>query len=72
MNQKKGGAGGMIALIAVLIIFVVIGMSSCGGSSGHAPGYGNTSKCTICGKTATHHTSNYGYCDKHWKDATGQ
>lgn len=39
-------------------------------TNGHAPGYGNTSKCTICGKTATHKTSNYGYCDKHWADAT--
>lgn len=69
MNQNKGGAGGIIVLIVVLIIFILIGMSSCGGGSGHAPGYGNTSKCTICGKAATHHSSNYGYCDKHWQDA---
>ena len=39
--------------------------------SGHAPGYGDTAHCTICGAPATHKTSNYGYCDKHWKDATG-
>ena len=71
MNQKKGSSGGTIALIVVIIICIVLGMSSCGGGSGHAPGYGNTSKCTICGKSATHKTSNYGYCDKHWKDATG-
>ena len=69
MNQKKGGTGGVIALIVVIIIFIAIGLASCGDSSGHAPGYGNTSKCTICGKPATHSTGNYGYCDKHWQDA---
>lgn len=73
MNEKKSsGQGGKIAEVVVIILFVVIGMASCGDNSGHAPGYGDTSKCTICGKPATHHTSSYGYCDKHWEDATGQ
>lgn len=67
MDGKKNG--GNIAVIIVLVIAIIIGLASCGGSDGHAPGYGNTSKCTICGKPATHHSTNYGYCDKHWKDA---
>ena len=66
MVQNKGGSS---AMIVVVIIFVVMAFISCGSNSGHAPGYGNTSKCTICGKSATHSTGNYGYCDKHWQDA---
>lgn len=53
-------------IFSCLLIAQVI-LSGC---SGHAPGYGNTSKCTICGAPATHKTANYGYCDEHWKDAT--
>ena len=56
-------------LCLLLVILIVFSLCACGG---HAPGYGNTSKCTICGKKATHKTSNYGYCDTHWKKATGQ
>ena len=55
-------------------ILLVLGIASqllLTGCSGHAPGYGDTSRCTICGARATHKTSHYGYCDKHWKDATG-
>lgn len=55
-------------ILVMLIIVMAISVIGC--TNGHAPGYGNTSKCTICGKTATHKTSNYGYCDKHWADAT--
>lgn len=69
MDQKKNQATGQIAMIVLFIFFIVIGLASCGDGSGHAPGYGNTSKCTICGKSATHHTSNYGFCDEHWQDA---
>ena len=65
MNNKGGKVFGII----IIIIIAVLVLTMCGGSSGHAPGYGNTKKCTICGKPATHSTSNYGYCDKHWKDA---
>lgn len=28
-----------------------------------------TSKCTICGKEATHKFKGYGHCDTHYKDA---
>jgi hypothetical protein len=65
--KKKGSR-----IICLILAMAMMAMLSMGSGSSHAPGYGNTSKCTICGKTATHHTSNYGYCDKHWKDATGQ
>ncbi len=59
-------------LIAIILVVVLIdGLFSMCSDDGHAPGYGKTSKCTICGKTATHKTSNYGFCDKHWKKATG-
>lgn len=57
-----------IMIVTVLIMTMIFSVAGC--SSDHAPGYGNTSKCTICGKPATHKTSNYGYCDKHWADAT--
>lgn len=59
-----------IVILIVAVVLLLACISSCT-DDGHAPGYGNTSKCTICGKTATHKTSNYGYCDKHWKDAIG-
>lgn len=68
-SSKKGGNTG---IIIILVIAIIIGLVSCGGSGGHAPGYGNTSKCTICGKAATHKTSNYGYCTKHWQQAIGR
>ena len=67
MNQKKGNGAGTFVLLVVIAILVIVGFASCG--SDHAPGYGNTSKCTICGKPATHHSTNYGFCDKHWQDA---
>lgn len=58
-----------LPLFILVFVLLCLLLSMCGGSGGHAPGYGNTSKCTICGKPATHHSANYGYCDKHWKDA---
>ncbi len=69
MNQKNNSNDKKLAIIIVIIAVIIAWLFSC---SGHAPGYGDTGKCTICGKTATHHSSNYGYCDEHWKDATGQ
>lgn len=54
----------------VLTAWMIASMLVLSGCGGHASGYGNTSKCTICGKPATHHSTNYGYCDQHWKDAT--
>ncbi len=57
-------------IVFIALIFVLL-LSMCGGNSGHAPGYGNTGKCTICGKSATHHSSNYGFCGKHWTEAAG-
>lgn len=68
MNQKKSILNKKIILIAVMALMLVLGICAC--RSGHAPGYGNTGKCTICGKTAAHKTSNYGFCTKHWKEAT--
>ncbi len=57
------------SIIVIIIIILMIFLSFIGNSCGNAPGYGNTSKCTICGRTATHKTSNYGFCDNHWKNA---
>lgn len=54
---------------AVLLVVIALVMAGC---SDHAPGYGQTDRCTICKKPATHSTDNYGFCDKHWKEATGQ
>lgn len=59
----KDTVKGWISLL-IIIFFIAVIVGSCSGN-GHAPGYGNTSKCTICGKTATHHGGHYGYCDKH-------
>lgn len=63
----KGKSWLIIIVVAVLLVAL---FGSCSGN-GHAPGYGNTSKCTICGKAATHHSTNYGFCDKHWKNVIG-
>lgn len=57
-----------VIVLLVIMLSVLVGCSD----DGHAPGYGNTNKCTICGKNATHKTSNYGFCDKHWKNAIGR
>ena len=58
-------------LVLILVACLMFGLLGSCFSGGHAPGYGNTSKCTICGRTATHKTSNYGFCDTHWADAIG-
>lgn len=55
--------------VIIVVVLMCLLISMCGGNGGHAPGYGNTSKCTICGKAATHKSTNYGFCDKHWRDA---
>lgn len=55
-------------IIFAIALVIFIAVKSCS-SDGHAPGYGNTSKCTICGKSATHQSDNYGFCDTHWKKA---
>lgn len=70
MNKNLGA----VIVSAVFIIFIVILIFSIlgGMNNGHAPGYGDTSRCTICGKPATHYSSNYGFCDEHWKTATGR
>lgn len=59
-----------LVLLLVLCISVLALFSAC--DSGHAPGYGDTTRCTICGKAATHKSTNYGFCDVHWEKATGQ
>jgi len=51
-----------------MLLVLALAMAGC---SDHAPGYGQTDKCTICRKPATHSSANYGYCDEHWKDAIG-
>jgi len=53
---------------AFMLLVLALAMAGC---SDHAPGYGQTDKCTICRKPATHSSANYGYCDEHWKDAIG-
>lgn len=70
MEQKKSNNIKSIIVIVIIALIVFIGINSCS-SGGHAPGYGKTNKCTICGKPATHKTSNYGFCNKHWNKATG-
>lgn len=60
---------GYIILIVGILIAILIHSCTNGDKTRHAPGYGNTSECTICGKAATHRSNNYGFCDKHWQDA---
>ena len=58
-------------LVLIIVVCLVFGLLSSCFNGGHAPGYKKTNKCTICRKPATHKTSNYGFCDKHWKKASG-
>ena len=59
MNNNKAGMGKAIVVIIIVVIgIIVLGMSLC--DNGHAPGYGETNKCTICGKPATHSSHGYG------------
>lgn len=60
--------GETIGVVIVIIISIIMGIATFSDGD-HAPGYGNKSKCTICGKPATHYSTNYGYCNKHWKNA---
>jgi len=62
MNGK-----GIVGIIIAALVLMFL-LWSCSGGSDSATNRGNTSKCTICGKKATHSTSSYGYCDKHWRD----
>lgn len=50
---------GFILIMAILLSFSLYG---CGGGRG-------TSKCTICGKSATHTFQGSGYCNTHYADA---
>lgn len=68
-NNKGEGNNFIIFFIAIIVVAFLLAQCE---DDHHAPGYGDTSTCTICGKAATHHSSHYGYCNKHWKDATGQ
>ena len=67
-NKTSGKANVKSILVFAVIIFVVVALIMSCSNNGHAPGYGNPNKCTICGKPATHKYTNYGYCDKHWMD----
>lgn len=58
MNRNKKLL--VISLIILMLFSSMIVLSGCSE---------DRSKCTICGKPATHHTSNYGFCDKHWESA---
>lgn len=58
-----------LILAVIIIVLTIAFIIAVFDNDGHASGYGNTLKCTICKKTATHSTSNYGYCDEHWQDA---
>ena len=59
----------ILALFLLLCIFVLLPAMFNGCYGGHARHYGNTERCTICSKPATHRTDVYGFCDKHWQDA---
>ncbi len=63
MNKKIRN----VVLLILVVVLTAFTLTACYG--GHAPGYGNTRKCTICGKPATHSTENYGFCDTHWQKA---
>lgn len=66
MSNNESNFKGTLALI-LLILVAVMGFSKCGWGGGS--GSGNTSKCTICGKSATHTFQGDGYCDTHYNDA---
>ena len=54
----------MLKRIIVILLFVFqLFMVGCGPSSS------GTSKCTICGKPATHTFQGSGYCNTHYNDA---
>lgn len=50
-----------IAVLTIAII-IILSMTACGGGS-------SRSKCTICGKAATHTFQGSGYCNTHYSDA---
>lgn len=53
-----------IIIMAIMMAVIVLTCVGCGSS-----GSGGTSKCTICGKSASHTFQGSGYCDKHYNDA---
>lgn len=57
-----------VVAVAVFVLFFAL-LGSCGGGGGGSRSGGSTSKCTICGKAATHTFQGSGYCTKHYKDA---
>ncbi len=59
-------ATGTVVLILVAIAFVVFALKSCMGGIFSSE---DTSKCTICGKAATHTFQGSGYCTKHYNNA---
>ena len=58
--MKKG-----IALFFAVVM--LLSLCACGGGSGG--GRSSSSRCTICGKAATHTFHGSGYCDRHYNDA---
>ena len=55
-----------------LCAILIRSLCACGGGSGGG-GSGSrgssSSRCTICGKAATHTFQGSGYCDRHYNDA---
>lgn len=52
-------------LIVSIIIVILVLIFACSDSSSSS----SNSKCTICGKNATHTFQGYGYCNKHYQNA---
>ena len=49
-------------VVALLVITISLSLYGCSGG-------GNTGRCTICRKTATHTFQGSGYCNTHYRDA---
>ncbi|MBS5575214.1 MAG: hypothetical protein ACLR8U_13250 [Oscillospiraceae bacterium] len=55
-----------------LCAILILSLCACGGGSGGGGSSSrgsSSSRCTICGKAATHTFQGSGYCDRHYNDA---
>lgn len=69
VNNKKARKMLYWAFLIIVIGCLLIAVVSCGSSCVGGSGSGDTSKCTICRKPATHVFQGSGYCDEHYQDA---
>lgn len=55
--------------VFIILVSLVIDVYISENSTGSTDSISSISKCTICGKAATHTFQGSGYCTKHYKDA---